>query len=138
MAELVINGKSYNLDFKFKNFLKYRNDFNADFFQDIEYLFQKNLNFIRDLPEEIQEKILNKEQNSNIQLNDLIKIQNANSFDLSDYVKISQILYVLVDTDKSYQDWFDLLDFLPNREVLISIYTLFQESQRNTVEIKKK
>lgn len=135
--ELVINGKSYNLDFRFKNFLKYRNDFNADFFQDIEYLFQKNLNFIRDLPEEIQEKILNKEQNSNIQLNDLIKIQNANSFDLSDYVKISQILYVLVDTDKSYQDWFDLLDFLPNREVLISIYTLFQESQKNTIEIKK-
>ena len=137
MAELIINGKSYNLDFRFKNFIKYRELFNADFFIDIEYLFQKNLNFIRELPSEIQNKILNKSEQNNIQFNDLIKIQNANSFDLSDYVKISQILYVLIDTDKKYQDWFDLLDFLPNREVLISIYTLFQESQKNTIEIKK-
>ena len=138
MAELVINGKTYNLNFKFKNFINYRNLFNADFFIDIEYLFQKNLNFIRDLPSDIQEKFLNQKEQENIQFNDLIKIKNANSFDLSDYVKISQILYVLIDTDKKYQDWFDLLDFLPNREVLISIYTLFQESQKNTVEIKKK
>ena len=137
MAELVINGKSYNLDFRFKNFIKYRELFNSDFFTDIEYLFQKNLNFIRELPSEIQDKILNKSEQNNIQFNDLIKIQNANSFDLSDYVKISQILYVLIDTDKKYQDWFDLLDFLPNREVLISIYTLFQDSQKNTIEIKK-
>lgn len=138
MAELVINGKTYNLNFKFKNFINYRNLFNADFFTDIEYLFQKNLNFIRDLPVDIQEKFLNQKEQGNIQFNDLIKIKNANSFDLQDYTKIAQILYVLIDSDKKYQDWFDLLDFLPNREVLISIYTLFQESQRNTVEIKKK
>lgn len=138
MAELVINGKTYNLNFKFKNFINYRNLFNADFFTDIEYLFQKNLNFIRDLPADIQEKFLNQKEPGNIQFNDLIKIKNANSFDLQDYTKIAQILYVLIDSDKKYQDWFDLLDFLPNREVLISIYTLFQESQKNTVEIKKK
>lgn len=137
MAELIINGKTYNLNFKFKNFINYRNLFNADFFTDIEYLFQKNLNFIRDLPTDIQEKFLNQKDQGNIKFNDLIKIKNANSFDLSDYVKISQILYVLIDTDKKFQDWFDLLDFLPNREVLISIYTLFQESQKNTIEIKK-
>ena len=92
MAELIINGKSYNLDFRFKNFIKYRELFNSDFFTDIEYLFQKNLNFIRELPSEIQDKILNKSEQNNIQFNDLIKIQNSNSFDLSDYVKISQIL----------------------------------------------
>ena len=83
MAELIINGKSYNLDFRFKNFIKYRELFNSDFFTDIEYLFQKNLNFIRELPSEIQDKILNKSEQNNIQFNDLIKIQNANSFDLS-------------------------------------------------------
>ena len=62
MAELVINDKTYNLNFKFKNFINYRNLFNADFFTDIEYLFQKNLNFIRDLPSDIQEKFLNQKE----------------------------------------------------------------------------
>lgn len=137
MAELIINGKSYKLNFKFKNFIDYRNLFNADFFTDIEYLFQKNLNFIRELPSEIQDKFLNQKELNNVQFNDLIKIKNSNSFDLSDYVKISQLLYVLIDSDKKYEDWFDALDFLPNREILISIYTLFQESQKNTIEIKK-
>lgn len=139
MAELLINGKSFNLDFRFKNFIKYRNQFNSDFFKDIDYLYGKTIKFIKDLPREYQDKFINK-QLQDISFDELIKIQNIqneNSFDLSDYVKISQILYVLIDTEKSYKEWFDLLDFLPNKDILISIYRLFQDSQKNTVEIKK-